>query len=97
MMNLELPSDVDLIAEHHEFPGIFPIKVFVRHNPQTEARLRAHLMHEISNAQDCQIVTKSSAKGNFVSMTIHAQVESAVRLREIYVHLKAHPDVLMTL
>lgn len=93
----EAKSDVDLIAEHHDFPGIFPIKIFVRHDPELEQRLRDHLDEIITNAQVCEIQQKVSKKGNFTALTIMAFVDSADHLREVYAHLKKRPEVLMAL
>ena len=80
-----------------QFPMAFPIKAMGRAEADVEAILRQVLAMHAPEQEDLPLVSRASAAGRYVSVTVTLQARSREQLDAIYQALSDHPDILMAL
>lgn len=96
------PFDPRNVESLLEFPQTFPVKIFLRREPEdTVERLRelmlAHLRERVEKVDAREFASRSSAQSRYLCFTVGFYVESKPHLDSIYLALGEFDRVKMLL
>ena len=96
------PFDPKNVESLLEFPQTFPVKIFLRRDPEdTVERLRelmlAHLRERVEKVDAREFASRSSAQSRYLCFTVGFYVESKPHLDSIYLALGEFDRVKMLL
>jgi len=87
---------LELLANHHEFPGMFEFRAVVL--PESKSATVTAVAAAVGGEHHVERVTeRRSSKGKYVSVRVRVQVESAEMVLEVYAVLKAVRGVMTVL
>lgn len=95
-----METDVDareralaLLRNHHEFPGAFEFRAVVR--PENRSAVVSAVVAAVSHPSPLRGLTERlSRQGNYVSVRIRVEVQSAEEVLDVYEVLRALDGVL---
>lgn len=82
-MSKELERVKKVLDEQHEWPTVFMFKFVVPNNNEKVARVEG-----LFNSATAEIRTKTSSKGNYISLTIREVMTSADNVLAVYKEAK---------
>ena len=80
-----------------EYPCEFPIKVMGASHPDFASTMLDVVRQHDPAIDASKVVSRDSAKGNYLSLTITVHATSRAQLDAIYIALSSHPMVKMAL
>jgi putative lipoic acid-binding regulatory protein len=83
-----LPA-IELLESTHEFPGTYMFKAIGRNEKGFVARAVAAVRDELAAAVDPPFSVREATGGRHVSVTVHADVDTAVQVLAVYRRLQA--------
>ena len=89
-----LPS-IELLQEHHEFPGPFLFKAIGRVEDGFAARVVAAVREELEGSVDPPYHVRQTPSGRHVSVTMEPQVESAFQVLAVYQRIRETAGLVM--
>jgi hypothetical protein len=85
---------MELLREHHDFPGEYMFKVigFAGEGFQDQVRAAAS---EVLGGESVRVSSRPSSQGRYLAVTLEAWVESADQVLEVYAALREVQGVVM--
>ena len=80
-----------------EFPCEFPIKVISKVNSDLADTVYKIIKHYAPEINKDQLSCKSSAQGNYQSITVRLMAVSQAQLDAIYIRLCEHEEIMLAL
>ena len=79
------------------YPCEFPLKLFVRPDPEVERRLQALLASHLAEGAELTLERRTSTKGNYVCLTFNFVAENEPHVLRITAAVRADPGVVLSL
>lgn len=95
MSEPNLPQD--LLAEQHEFPGPYRMKVIGDSSGDFQARVGATVLAELCSPDQMVLSSRSTPGGRHVAITLDLIVDDAEHVRRIYARLRSLDGTVMML
>lgn len=80
---MKLPP-LELLNEHHTFPGPYTFKALGEVNTHFEVRVIAAIREELGLAEDPPSQVKTSSSGKHCSVTVEFTAQSAEQVHKVY-------------
>ena len=80
-----------------EFPCVFPLKVIGRNVAEFEGEVLTIIQKHVPELQRENVTRRSSAGNKYLALTITFIADNQMQLDELYLELKRHELVLVTL
>jgi putative lipoic acid-binding regulatory protein len=96
MAFMKLPP-LDLLKEHHTFPGPYTFKAVGEANSHFEARVVAAIREELGLSADPAYQLKNSGSGKHCSVTVELHAESAEQVHKVYERVSKVPGLVIML
>jgi putative lipoic acid-binding regulatory protein len=95
-VNDKQTSSLDLLREHHTFPGPYTVKVIGENNPALVGRITS-VVTRLSGDPKPTLKTRLSSGGKHQAITITARVDSAEDVMALYEALRRVAGVSLLL
>jgi len=80
-----------------QYPCEFPLKVFVRPDPETETRIAGLAHAELALGATITVTRRLSSHGKYVALTLNFIAEDAAQLDRVIKAVTADPGVILAL
>jgi uncharacterized protein len=87
----------ELLADSHEFPGVFQIKAIGSAESDFPARVIEAVTAEVGTAASLNHSLRTTPDGRHVSVTLNVHVENPEQVRSIYARIQALDGLRMLL
>jgi putative lipoic acid-binding regulatory protein len=94
-LSTEPPDFLQLLKDHHEFPGPFVFKVIGRPADGFIARLLLAVREELNIETDPPFVLRQSSQGKYIAVTMEPYLMSAEEVLVVYRRLREVDGVVM--
>jgi putative lipoic acid-binding regulatory protein len=86
---LKLPAEpklpaLELLKEHHTFPGPFTFKIIMDEHANAESDVRNQLENVVPASRIFSQIGRRSSKGNHVSFSVILNADSAEEVHSVY-------------
>jgi putative lipoic acid-binding regulatory protein len=90
------PSE-ELLADSHEFPGVYQFKVIGSASDDFQTRVLDVVTAEVASSEAVRFTVRETRGGKHLAITLHVNVESPRQVRSIYERIRDLEGVLLLL